>query len=772
MKLIIAEKEAVAKAIVEYFKSENILVEQADKYFKTDDYYIAWASGHLLRLKKPGEINPKYEKWNISDLPLYWDNWGKTPIERNQFLINTIEKLLKSEDVTEILNTGDPDPEGQYLIDEILEFLNNKKPVKRLLINDTTINGVKKSFKNIEDNKNFTGLSKSAYARAMADNILGINLSRYFSLINKSGTLSVGRVQTPTLAMIVNRDNAIKNHVKEKYYELYSEVKIIKSSNAAEQEEIEKAKMLAEQNFHNEEIMQKYIEKIEREYTALQENYICNFKYNLIPERLKEFPDGKIKDRIVIEEMEKLLQKQNELKITVKKRFLKENPPLPFNLLQLQTYCSNKFNYSPEDVMNITQSLRDNYNAITYNRSDCNYLTDEQYEESNKTVPTVLENLGIDVPEIDFNIRSKAFNNEKVTAHTAIIPTNIKVNLEKLTEQERNVYKIIADYYIVQFLYKALKEKTVAAFSVCDENDFKITSERYVELGYKAYLREKEQSSEDEEKENEDISTLLPGVYTAKYLSSKIEEKETKPLKKYTEGTILNDMVSISKYVENPEIRAILRKKDEETGEKGSIGTPATRSVVLSILYKRGYIEKQGKNVVSTKLGQELINILPKELVSADMTAQWWTIQEKIKNKITTEQELINDVLELVKRIISSSEQKTIEREDTREVIGTCPICKGKIFQGKTSTGKINYYCENYRNNCKFSLWEEMKYFENTLKITKTRAKNLLSGKAVSFKLKSKTGKEYEGSLKLKINKINDKTYINFEAAKTSGKKK
>ena len=772
MKLIIAEKETIAKAIIEYFKLENIKVEQKGKYFITDNYYVAWANGHLLRLKKPGEINPKYEKWEMKDLPLYWDNWSKIPIEKNKVLIDVIEKLLKSEKVTEIINAGDPDSEGQYLIDEILEYFNNKKPVKRLLINDLTTSAVKKSFMNIRDNKEFQGLSKSAYARAIADNVLGINLSRYFSLLNKVGTLSIGRVQTPTLAMIVNRDNSIKNHIKEKYFDFYVKLELNKSSNINEKEEFNKAKVLAEQNFHDKKMSGKYMEKMEREYAALQENYICNFKYNLSSNRIKEFPDKHIKDKAIFEEMQEVLQIQKDLKVTVKKQLSKENPPLPFNLLQLQTYCSNKFDYSPEEVMSITQSLRDNYSAITYNRSDCNYLTEEQYAESPKTIPTILENLGIEVFEIDYNIKSKAFNNEKVTAHTAIIPTNIKVDMKKLTEQEKNVYKIIADYYIIQFLYSALKEKTEASFTLCDEKDFKITSEKYVELGYKSYLREKEEKSENENINKEDISVLLPGIYIAKYLDSVIETKETKPLKKYTEGTVLTDMVSISKYIENPEVRAILRKKDEETGEKGSIGTPATRSLVLSILYKRGYIEKQGKNVVSTKLGQDLINILPKELISAEMTAHWWTIQEKIKNNETTEQELINDVLQLVKKIISCSEQKKIEKEETREVIGTCPLCKGNVYQGKTNSGKVNYYCENYKNGCKFTLWEEMKYFDNILKITKTRAKNLINGKDVSFKLKGKTGKEYEGNLKLKINKVNDKIYINFETVKSLNKKK
>lgn len=377
MKLIIAEKEAVAKAIVEYFKSQNIEPQKKGKYYKANDYYISWASGHLLRLKEPDEIDPKLKKWTLEDLPIFWDKWEKTPIERTEYLLNTIKDLLASKDVTEIINAADPDEEGNYLIDEILEYYDNKKPVKRLLINDTTIGGIKNAFKSIEDNENFIPLSKSAYARAISDNLLGINLSRYFSLKNNAGTLSIGRVQTPTLAMIVARDKAIRNHTKEKYYEFYTDTEIIKSSNKNEASEMEKAKILAAQNFHDKEAAKKYLEKMEREYTSLQENYSCRFKHHITPERTKEFPDKKIKDKAIFEEIENLLKTMKEVQVEVTKEYLKENPPLPFNLMRLQVYCSNRFNYSPDEVMKITQSLRDNHSAITYNRSDCEYLSSE-----------------------------------------------------------------------------------------------------------------------------------------------------------------------------------------------------------------------------------------------------------------------------------------------------------------------------------------------------------------------------------------------------------
>lgn len=299
-------------------------------------------------------------------MPIYADNWGKKPIDRNKFLLDTIEKLLKKSDIEEIINAGDPDDEGQYLIDEILEYFNNKKPVKRLLINDPTIGGIKNSFNNIKDNKEYEPLGRSAAARAVSDNLLGINLSRYFTLKNKVGTLSIGRVQTPTLAMIVNRDNAIKKHVKEKYYEFFANMQVIK--NDENLKEIDNLRDIVNKNFCDKNLINEYLNNLENNYKNLEDKHIYRFKYILPSSKAEEFPDKKIKNKSYFEEIDKKLQEQN-MKITVTKQFLKENPPLPFNLMKLQVYCSNKFNYSPDDVMKITQNLRDSYNAITYNRS-------------------------------------------------------------------------------------------------------------------------------------------------------------------------------------------------------------------------------------------------------------------------------------------------------------------------------------------------------------------------------------------------------------------
>lgn len=222
MKLIIAEKKELAEDIA---IALDIKYKKFNNYFETKDYSIVWSNGHILRLKEPQEIDKKYKEWNFEDLPLFFLRWEKSVIEEKKYIFNNIKSFLTKAD--EVIHAGDPDDEGQYLIDEILEFCNFKKPVKRVLINDGNSEAVKKAFTKLEDNIKYIPLGKAAEARAISDALVGYNLSRYYTLSNTTNqTLTIGRVQTPTLALVVRRDNEIKNHIKEKYFDLYINVKI------------------------------------------------------------------------------------------------------------------------------------------------------------------------------------------------------------------------------------------------------------------------------------------------------------------------------------------------------------------------------------------------------------------------------------------------------------------------------------------------------------------------------------------------------------------
>ncbi|MGL5780799.1 DNA topoisomerase [Cetobacterium sp.] len=767
MDLIIAEKPVLALACLEGIEGDKI--EKFNGYYKKGNTYSTWAIGHLLEFKEPEELDKKYEKWDRSHLPIYFEEWEKRPKiikkpknkeeteeakikrERNQegikYQVDTIKKLLNDPQVKRIIHAGDPDEEGQYLIDELLEYFNNKKPVLRVLINDNNPEKVKQAFAKMESNDNFLSLGRSAYARSFADMLYGINGTRYFTLINPQvkGTLRLGRVLIPTLGLIVNRYKAIKNHEKTYFYELFSAIDINKKTNTNEKEEYLKIAKTYEQEFVDEEKRKELQEKLINEYERLSETPQIILKFNPLPELLE---NGKVLNRQILEDISKELQGTYEVIIT--KEIKRENAPLPFNLLELQKYANKKWGYTGDQVMEITQSLRDKYKAITYNRSDCQYLSLEHYKEAPVVIPQVIKNLNIVVPSLDFNIKSKCFNDKNITAHHGIIPTNVDLDLSKLDDKQRNIYTVISNFYISQFLPNLIKEETRAATKILETLDLSTTSTKVLDYGFKNFLNEKL----DEEQDNETsvLSSLYSGKYEFKFGANEIKEKETTPPKLYTEGTLLNDMSRISVYVEDKELQKILKERDrDKKGENGGIGTPATRSSIIKNLFLAGYVILQGKNIIPTELGIKYFEYLPEELKKADLTAKWWVIQEEIIQNQSEPIKLILNVLETVSTIISKDYRKmdyTGNNEGKNiEELGKCPLCGKNVFESK-----ISYYCEGYKNDpkCNFTIWKENKATNS--KISESQAKNLLVGKNIIVK-----GEKYKlvnGFLKKEVEKL------------------
>ena len=402
---IIAEKKDLARDIAKAIPGE-IIENKNNLQFEVGEYIICWVGGHILKLKDPEEIDEKYKKWDLKTLPIYFSNWEKKVDSKKKVMFENTKKLVKEADI--IINAGDPDDEGQYLVDEVIEFLKCKKKVLRLLVSDNSLEAVKRALANMKDNNNYLSLGYSAKARAIADATLGMTLTRYYTLKKnknqyKGDTFSVGRVQTPTLALVVNRDYEIENHIKEKYYELFLNL-------------------------------------------PLENNRAINLKYN----------SEKILDRSILEKVKNDIENKNG-KIKITKNIKLEAPPLPFNLNKLQSEANNRFEYSTDEVMDITQVLRDKYKAITYNRSDCQFLTNEIFKEAPKLVPNLLEKLGINI-EVDLSEKnkSKAFKDE-VLVHYGIIPTynpDLKIKNLKIVNLP-DVYNVSA--------FAVLKDKAVIA---------------------------------------------------------------------------------------------------------------------------------------------------------------------------------------------------------------------------------------------------------------------------------------------------------------------
>lgn len=709
MILVIAEKPVLGKAIADALPGTATMKNGC---IYKGDYIVTWVFGHMLSLKEPEDYDIGYKSWNINSLPIFFKDWqvkigkngnlNKGQISKSQ-RVNQIGSLLKQAD--EVIHAGDPDDEGQLLIDELLRWFNYKGIVKRLDTANTTLVAMKKALSHMTDNKPHEPYGWSAYARSVADLMVGINMSRLFSCKNQT-LLTIGRVQTPTLGLVVNRDLAIEGHHKQKYYTIACDI-----------------------NFNNDTVQADFIPS--------------KTDSNLV--------DGHILSKEYAEQICNRLKGQTLKNINITKKIIYEAPPLPFNLVKLQTYCSGKFGYSPQQVLDITQSLRENHKAITYNRSDCQYLSEEHYKEAPVTMKAVIMNIRYKPKSLDMNLKSKCFDSSKISAHFAIIPTNQKVNLDKLSEAEKNVYLAICKYYIAQFMPKAKKEQTNLSVELGNGEAIKAVSTVIIEQGYRSIFNEAEKDKAS------NLSKIPEGIYSGKITDTDIAEKETKPPSRYTKASLNEDMTCISKYVKDPKIKQLLLSKDEgKEGERGSIGTSATRSGIIESLVKRGFLREDGKKVISTALGRELYRILPDEIKKADMTAEWWSIQEEIQNGTVNYNKLIDSVYDTIKHIVTNVDNYPVVnnsiiaiKKKGGAVIGKCPRCGGDIVETKTG-----FCCSNWKEptNCKFNIWKKSKspLFAKTT-FTAATVKKLLSGQSVKMKkLVSKTGKEFEAEVKMK----------------------
>ena len=632
MIVCIAEKPSVARDIAEVLGARD----RKEGYIEGNGYRVTWTFGHLCTLKEPHEYTPAWKSWNLGSLPMIPPRFGikliSNPTYEKQFRI--IESLMQQAD--EIINCGDAGQEGELIQRWVMQKAGARCPVKRLWISSLTEEAIREGFAKLKDQNEFQSLYEAGLSRAVGDWLLGMNATRLYTV--KYGqnrqVLSIGRVQTPTLALIVNRQLEIENFRPKQYWEL--------------------------KTTYRDTVFSALIRKSDEEIAAEEEK-----------NGGKKKTDNPGIDPIAgREEGEALVERIKELPFTVtgiSKKDGKEYPPRLFDLTSLQVECNKKFAYSADETLKLIQSLYEK-KVATYPRVDTTFLSDDIYPKC----PAILKGLrdyetltaplaGGKLPK-----SKKVFDNSKVTDHHAIIPTG--VHPQNLTDMERRVFDLIARRFIAVF-YPDCKVSTTTVMGKVEEIEFKVTGKQVLDPGWKVVFsngqgesgqgaghgrvesgqnagHEQADTEQDGGQEEERSLPRFVKGESGPHLPD-LNEKWTQPPRPYTEATLLRAMETAGKLVDNDELRDALKEN--------GIGRPSTRAAIIETLFKRNYIRKERKNLIATPTGVELIQLIREELLkSAELTGIWEKKLREIEKKTYDARQFLEELKQMVSEIVMS----------------------------------------------------------------------------------------------------------------------
>ena len=706
MIVCIAEKPSVAHDIAEVLGAKV----RKEGYFEGNGYQVTWTFGHLCTLKEPHEYTPSWKSWSLGSLPMIPPRFGIKLIDdpgiEKQFHI--IERLMGQAEM--IINCGDAGQEGELIQRWVMQKAGAKCPVKRLWISSLTEEAIREGFAHLKDQQEFQPLYEAGLSRAIGDWTLGMNATRLYTLKygqNKQ-VLSIGRVQTPTLALIVNRQKEIENFVPKQYWEL---------------------KTLYRDTLFS-AIVRKSDEELAEEAAQEKENPAARKKAAPKEDANRGIPP--ITDRKTGEELLQRIQNApfTITDITAKKGT--EAPPRLFDLTSLQVECNKKFSYSADMTLQLIQSLYEK-KVATYPRVDTTFLSDDIYPKCPKILEGIKDYARFTAPLAGKQLlkSKKVFDNSKVTDHHAIIPTGVQP--QGLTDMEKRVFDLIARRFIAVF-YPDCKFSTTTVTGEADSIEFKVSGKQILDPGWRVIFAK---DTEEESKEGEEES-VLPAFSKGESgpHQPQLNEKWTQPPRPYTEATLLRAMETAGKLVDNDELRDALKEN--------GIGRPSTRAAIIETLFKRHYIRKERKNLIATPTGVELIQIIREELLkSAELTGIWEKKLREIERRnydaatfLSELKQMVTDIVYTVLRDNSNRrvtvmpeepktpaakpaarEKKTEKKTTTRKkkdapspapanslpegdaIVGQpCPLCgKGTILKGKTAYG-----CSEWKNGCTF----------------------------------------------------------------------
>ena len=694
MKLVIAEKPSVAKSIAAVLGAKT----SKDGFVEGNGYIVSWCVGHLVGLYNPEEYDEKYKKYSFDALPIIPDTFKMKVLDSTAKQYRILKQLMQSSDVDELICATDAGREGECIFRYVYNLSGCRKPVKRLWISSVEDKAIRDGFNNLKSDFDYDNMFEAGFSRAKADWLVGMNFSRLFNLRYGSSKISVGRVQTPTLAMIVQRDYDVKNFVKQKFYTVELDCGTFTVSSA----------------------------RIDDENNAKSIVSKCNGSTATI-----KSVDTSVK---------------------------KVNPPKLYDLTTLQREANRQYGYTAQQTLDYTQSLYEG-KLVTYPRTDSQYLTEDMKQtalDMLDTIYSVFPDFKSDT-EYEPNVK-RLINNSKVSDHHAIIPTAEIANksIDNLPDGEKNILLLIS----AKLVTAAAPTHTYEAVKVivdCENTEFTATGKTVIEQGFKAVEKQikahlkggnlKGGNAEDKEDKEKALPTITQGQ-TFENVKAESAEHFTSPPKPFTEDTLLSAMETAgnSDYDDNSDV------------EKKGLGTPATRASIIETIVKKGFVERNKKQIVSTEVGRNVIEVLPDTVTSPKLTADWETRLQAIEKGKERAEDFMSDIETYIRDTVAEyshkAENSVLNAE--RQTIGICPNCGKNVIEMPKS-----YSCESGKDGCGFTIWKSTSGKTVSTATAKELLQNRKTGLITGFQNKDK--KSFDAYLKL-----DDDNKVVFEFQKPS----
>ena len=691
MKLVIAEKPSVAMSLAAVLGA----TERKDGYLEGSGYLVSWCVGHLLELAQPEAYKEQYAKWRYEDLPILPENWKYEVPKDKKTQLALLCRLMKDKRVDSVVCATDAGREGELIFRLVYEYAGCNKPMERLWISSMEDAAIREGFDHLRPGSDYDKLYDAAVCRAGADWLIGINATRLFSVLY-GVTLNVGRVMSPTLALLVQRESDIESFISKPFYvpEITCGGFTASGEKMTERSEAEKIRMDCDHN-------SAFVRSVEKQVKTIQ-------------------------------------------------------PPRLYDLTTLQRECNRIYGYTAQQTLDYVQSLYEKKLA-TYPRTDSQYLTKDMQATAASLILWLRDNMPFGKgcagePDID-----RVTDDSKVTDHHAIIPTVeiARTDLSELPSGERDVLTLLA-VRLLCATTQANRFEAVTAMLDCQGYTFTAKGKTILQSGWKEVERIHRMSirqSETEHRENEAVALpVLQEGQTFEAVSASLREGKTSPPKHYTEDTLLSAMETAG------------AEDMPEDAERKGLGTPATRAATLEKLVSAGFVQRKKKQLISTEKGRNLIAVLPDNIKSPILTAEWESMLKQVEHGELSATSFMDQIADMSRTLVkehTAPEKRFADlfpssRETAHEAVGVCPRCGAPVYEGKKG-----FFCDN--RECSFALWKDNRFFSSKKKsITKSVAAALLKEGRISMSglYSEKTGKTYDAEV------ILDDTggkYVNFK---------